>query len=105
MWSDDPNRSGFYGPGFGLAKTSVLFPLSNELALLGAFEGEPRHGDLADRGVAMVNGTVITRADKQVYAAADDFAWSMQHTARIMRRPELLNDQATRPPEPADAEL
>jgi hypothetical protein len=105
MWSDDVNKRGFYGPGFGLPKTSVLFPLSNELALLGAFEGEPRHGDLAELGVARVNGTVIVHADKQVYAAADDFAWAMQHTARrVMRGSELLADQmAGPPPEIAEA--
>ncbi|HVN00647.1 MAG TPA: DUF4238 domain-containing protein, partial [Caulobacteraceae bacterium] len=105
MWSDDPNKRGFYGPGFGLAKTAVLFPVSNELALLGTFEGEPREGDLAERGVAMVNGTIIPHAHKQVYAAADDFAWSMQHTAgRVMRGSQLLADQMAGPPEKAEAE-
>jgi hypothetical protein len=75
MWSDPARRGGFYGPGLGLAQTQLLFPVSSELALIGAFEAENDAIDADERLVAQINGSVILHAGRQVYARDSSFLY------------------------------
>ena len=38
MWSDRARRGQFHGPGHGMRNTQLIFPISNELCAVGAFE-------------------------------------------------------------------
>jgi hypothetical protein len=94
MWSDPAQREKFHGPGFGLRRTQIVFSISNELALIGAFELREEERDAPDWLVAQINGTVALYADRQTYARHSNFMWKLAHNTRIMRGDELLADQA-----------
>jgi hypothetical protein len=97
MWSDLKIRRGFYPPGLGLGGTQVLFPISNELAAMGAFEAEEGEMEADERLIAEVNGAIIVNSRRQIYARDDDFAYILQHNRKIMRGRDLLRDRARRP--------
>jgi hypothetical protein len=93
MWADPAKRGRFWPPGLGLARTQLLFPISNELAAIGAFEIDEMEKDADELLVAQINGSIIVHAMRQVYARDSDFIYKMQHNSRIMPGEELLNDQ------------
>jgi hypothetical protein len=95
MWSDPKERSkNFPGPGFGMRRTQIVFPISNELAVIGAFEAHEEERDAPDWLIAQINGTVAIHADRQIYAKNANFIYRLVHNRRIMRGDELLSDQA-----------
>jgi hypothetical protein len=94
MWSDPARQGQFKGPGHGAPGTIVIFPLCNELAVLGSFEGDEGVRNLTTAQVAAVNGTIALHAERQVYARDDNFTYQMSHHGRIMRGDEFLADQA-----------
>jgi hypothetical protein len=86
-WSDGQPHGGM-SPGFALAGTEVIFPLSTNIALRGTFEGEENvvKSDMAT--VAQLNSLVISNAANQVYAH--------DHTFKFKRRmPDELGSGAT----------
>jgi hypothetical protein len=95
MWSDPAWRGGFRGPGYGLRRTQIIFSISNELAVIGAFEAYDDEMNVSQLFVAQVNATVILYSDRQIYARDGHFVYKMQHNTRIMRGFELLRDQST----------
>jgi hypothetical protein len=96
--SDDPvclewrDQTRTEPPGLGRRGTAITFPVANELAIIGTFEGQGRVVEADDNTVAMINGNVIAPANRQIYARADDFVYVMPHNARTMRGSDLLND-------------
>ena len=94
MWSDPKERGKFHGPGFGLHRTQIVFPISNELAVIGAFEAHEEERDAPEWLIAQINATVSIYADRQIYARHSNFIYKMAHNSRIMRGDELLADQA-----------
>jgi hypothetical protein len=94
MWADPARRGRFHGPGFGLRRTQILFPISNDLAVIGAFEAREDEMDVGPLFVAQVNGTLILYA-RQIYARDGHFLYKLAHNSCIMRGFELLKDQAT----------
>jgi len=98
MWSDPEKRGKFHPPGHGLRRTQVLFPISNELAVMGAFEAYEEERDAPDWLIAQINATVALHADRQIYARGSDFMYRMAHNERIMRGNEFLADQETLSP-------
>ena len=95
MWSDPKQRGKFHGPGYGLRRTQIVFPISNELAMIGAFEAEEAAYDADTELIAEINGAVMTHSLRQVYARDQDFTYILGHNRRIMTGDELLLDQAT----------
>jgi hypothetical protein len=95
MWADPTKRGGFWPPGLGLPRTQLLFPISNELAAIGAFEIDETEMDVDELLISQINGEIILHATRQVYARDSDFLYKMQHNSRIMRGTELLTDQLT----------
>lgn len=57
-----------HSPGFGMGDTEVLFPLTQNMALVGAFDGEDRMEDADMFFVAGANARMIGYAFAQVYA-------------------------------------
>jgi hypothetical protein len=94
-WSDPKERRGFSPPpGLGLMGTQLLFPISNEFAMIGAFEIDEDEIDADESLVARVNGSVIVHAERQIYARDSDFIYKMQHHSKIMPGEGLLDDLA-----------
>jgi hypothetical protein len=93
MWSDPEQRGKFHPPGHGLRRTQILFPISNELAVMGAFESHDEERDAPDWLIAQFNATVALHADRQIYARDSNFMYRMAHNERIMRGDEFLADQ------------
>lgn len=98
MWSEPAKRAGFFPPGLGLKRTQLLFPISNELAAIGAFEIEEDEVDANDLLISQINGSILLHATRQIYARDSDFLYKLQHNPKIMRGTDLLHDQCLRPP-------
>jgi hypothetical protein len=81
MGSDPAERGGFYPPGLGLLRTQLLFPVSNELVIIGAFEIDNAEIDADDLLIAQINGSIILHSTRQIYARDSDFLYKMQHNA------------------------
>lgn len=97
MWSDPPTRGGGYPPGLALRRTQLVFPISKELLIIGAFEAEDGEIDADDFLIAQINGRIILHATRQIYARDSEFLYRMQHNPGIMRGSELLKDQCFTP--------
>lgn len=98
MWTDPERRDKFPPPGHGLRRTQLLFTISNELAMMGAFEAQEEERDAPDRLIAEINTMVALDADRQIYARDSNFIYWMAHNKRIMRGDEFLADQAAMQP-------
>lgn len=92
-WSNMAQCGGSYPPGLGLRKTQLLFPISNELAAIGAFEIENGEIDADDLLIPQINGSIIRHSMRQIYARDSNFLYRMQHNADIMHGASLLDDQ------------
>lgn len=82
VWTD-PKHVGMLGagPGFGLMKSTVYFPLSPEIVLEGAFEpfDDPRSIiELSLEGVAITNNNLMAYAQRQIYAPHTRFRYMVR---------------------------
>jgi hypothetical protein len=93
MWSDPELRRGFHSPGHRLLGTQLVFPISNELAMIGAFEIESEERDADQSLIAQVNTAVIAHSERQVYARDGEFLYLSPHRAKIMRGVEIVGDR------------
>jgi hypothetical protein len=92
MWSDPAERGHMPPPGFGLTKTQVLFPLSQELAMIGAFEMRDEERDADALVVGNVNGSTFLHCKRQVYGRDCAFPYKLTHNDETRRGDELLSD-------------
>ncbi len=91
-FSDPAMRGGFYSPGFALPETEVVFPVTQRLALIGAFEADTAE-IVADRELqAIVNGAMLANASAQVYAATLDFEYRLKTDVPLRSGHDLLGD-------------
>lgn len=79
-------------PGLGRNGTQLIFPISNELAAIGAFGIKERTVDADDESIAKVNGNIIRMRNHQVYARGEDFVYFLQHNTHPMKGTQLLAD-------------
>lgn len=93
MW-DDPKQQ--EPPGLGRRGTHILFPISNELAIVGTCEGTDRAVEADDDFVAVTNGNILPLANRQVYARSGDFTYAMLHNKGALRGTDLLNDPVSK---------
>jgi hypothetical protein len=98
MWSDPEKRGGRRAPGLGLTGTQIVFPVSNELAIVGAFEIREAEWDVSDQLIAQINGAIIVGAERQIYARDSDFIYKLAHNKKIRRGAELVTDEVIRRP-------
>ncbi|MFZ6873244.1 DUF4238 domain-containing protein [Undibacterium sp. Di27W] len=54
QWSEQKDRGSFYSPSFGLKGTEVVFPISNELAMVRVFGGHDGVVDITPDVVAQI---------------------------------------------------
>jgi hypothetical protein len=74
--------------------TQLLFPISNELAIIGAFEIDEDEIEADESLVARINGSVLVHAERQIYSRDSDFLYKMQHHSKVMPGAGLLDDLA-----------
>ncbi|CAN7784068.1 DUF4238 domain-containing protein [Cupriavidus necator] len=92
-WDDPKMKGGFYAPGFGMKKTSVICPLTKHLTLHGHFEtpgGGPVELDV--NGVAEANTRQIWQSQRQIYSESDNFLF-LGKGGVLQRGSELLSDR------------
>ncbi|KQM20096.1 hypothetical protein ASE73_04950 [Sphingomonas sp. Leaf24] len=81
-WNDEAMNRGPYGVGLGCSETTLVFPISHDLALIGSFEDGAGSSVVDERMVAAVNSTMFFSAMRQVYAQAD---FSINDAGRVVR--------------------
>ncbi|MGE0221924.1 MAG: DUF4238 domain-containing protein [Acetobacteraceae bacterium] len=94
MWRDPKRRGGPHPPGYGLRGTQIVFPISNDLAMIGGFEFTDTECNADERQIAEINTTIIAYADQQIYARDREFRYLSPRSGRIMRGAEVMNDSA-----------
>jgi hypothetical protein len=57
-----------HSPGFGMKETEIVFPISQDIAVIGAFEIENQVLNADRNFVACINSRIIAFATSQVYA-------------------------------------
>ena len=93
MWSNPKNRNSPYAPGFGMMNTQVLFPISNRLALMGAFKIKDQTLDINDDMVASINGAILSTCSRQVYARDLHFHYKLEPNEQPRKASRLIADQ------------
>ncbi|HMJ41342.1 MAG TPA: DUF4238 domain-containing protein [Pseudolabrys sp.] len=73
--------------------TEIFFPISPNLAVVGAFELENGEADFNDEQVASSNGTTILNAHRQVYAGRDDFRYQIDQKQKPQPASALITDK------------
>lgn len=76
-WLDSPKTRSFFGqsPGFDLGNTQVYFPISQNLALIGEFDGEDCTLQAISQVVGHGNVQMIEHSVAQLYSSKKDFMY------------------------------
>jgi hypothetical protein len=93
MWSGPERRNNFFPPGHGLHGTQLVFPVSRELAIIGAFDLFDEERDADENLIAQVNTTIIAHAERQFYARDGEFVYLSPYRGKIMRGTEIIKDR------------
>jgi Protein of unknown function (DUF4238) len=91
-WSKAEHRGGRFGPGYGLAGTDILFPLSSELGLIGRFDGNEVSVEADLFTVSSFNTAVIGYASSQIYAADNQYYYMRPFPQAFGRGYMLVED-------------
>lgn len=78
-------------PGFGLKGTEVYFPISQDLALIGEFDGEDKTIEANENLVAVLNSKMLFNLNAQIYAPKFDFKFFGKDND-ILNGKELLRE-------------
>ncbi|TDK67984.1 DUF4238 domain-containing protein [Sapientia aquatica] len=74
-WKEQKARGFFASPGHATMGTELFFPISQELAMVGTFEGPQKTIDINEDYVAYFNGVLIHSSQRQVYARDGRFKY------------------------------
>jgi hypothetical protein len=97
-WSDPAMRAGDLSPGLGVPHTQIYFPVSPQLAVVGAFEIEDGEEDINEDRVGLMNGAMVQNASRQVYSRNHMFSYTMTLEEPTRKGSQLISD--TRFPRP-----
>lgn len=100
--SDPAMNRGPYGVGLGCADTTITFPISHELAVIGSFERGGGVRIVEEQIVAAVNFTMFQTAMRQIYAPADFSINDVGPAVRLFSQSELWRRVRERPTDPED---
>jgi hypothetical protein len=94
-WADEEDqRKAAYPPGHGLRGTEVVFPISPELILYGAYqEGKEGRMRATAEQVAQLNRRVASFARQQVYASSDRFLFFGASGPEVVRGLKRATDE------------
>jgi Protein of unknown function (DUF4238) len=93
MWTDPAMRTGPFAPGVALMGTDIYFPISPQLAVVGAFDVANTVEDVNEARVAVANSAMTAGADRQVYARNHDFSYAQTHRETPRRGSQLISDK------------
>lgn len=96
-WTEAALDHGFHGPGLGLAKTTVIFPVSRHLALEGRFESGGGELKVDRQLVAAINVATLGSADHQLYASGDFPILDIDREVRPFSTSQLWEQIRNRP--------
>lgn len=103
-WSDPGTESGMFGPGLGVGGTSIIFPISRNLAIEGRYERGGGTMHATPELVAAVNIATLTSTMRQVYSAEDFPITDLDGTIRPFSQSEFwLERICNRPPDTEQA--
>jgi hypothetical protein len=91
-WSDGEPHGGL-SPGFAVAGTEVIFPVSTKVCLRGTFEGEENVVEADATTVARLNSLIVSNAEDQVYAHDHSFKFMRQEPDQLGSGATLLEDK------------
>jgi hypothetical protein len=95
-WTSPGEHGVFWPPGLAVAETQLLFPVANDLAIIGAFEFDDGEQEADELLVASVNGMIIGHATRQIYARDENFPYVMPPDPQIRRGVRLVDDIAAK---------
>jgi hypothetical protein len=78
-WSDNRDYGPFSAPAHGRRETSLVFPISSEVVLIGTFEDAPQRIVHDEAQVTSVNTIVARHSRRQIYARDGDFRLHLKH--------------------------
>jgi Protein of unknown function (DUF4238) len=93
MWTDPDMRTGLLAPGLAFMGTDIYFPISPQLAVVGAFDVGNTIEDADEARVAVANCAMTAGADRQVYARNHDFSYAQTHEEKPRRGSQLVSDK------------
>jgi hypothetical protein len=93
MWSDPAMRTGPLAPGLALTGTDIYFPISPQLAVVGAFDVENTIEDVDEARVAVANSAMTAGAHRQVYARDHKFSYAQTLQEKPRRGNQLVSDK------------
>jgi len=93
MWSDPAMRTGPLPPGLALKGTDIYFPISPQLAVVGAFDVANTIEDVDEARVGVANSTMTAGADRQVYARDHEFSYTQTLEEKPRRGNQLISDR------------
>jgi hypothetical protein len=96
MWSDGSPSTMQRPVGFGLEGTTVLFPLTRNLLMVGVFGGGEGERNLAPLQVAIFNSMIAQRAERQVYGAGPRVQVALDEVIGLADLPGCLSTAAQR---------
>ncbi len=96
LWKEPEKIPPFFrdSPGFGLQGTRVYFPISQELALIGEFDGNEKNVNATEDLVAIFNSAMIYNCHTQIYAPKFDFKFCSKER-NILSGKDLLKYRST----------
>jgi Protein of unknown function (DUF4238) len=93
MWSDPSMRTGPLAAGLALNGTDIYFPISPQLAVVGAFNVANTIEDVDEARVALANSAMTAGADRQVYARDHKFSYAQTLQEEPRRGHQLISDK------------
>ena len=80
-------------PGIALTGTDIYFPISPQLAVVGAFDVANTVEDIDEARVALANGAMTAGADRQVYSRDHNFSYAQTLEEKPRRGCQLISDK------------
>ncbi len=93
MWNDPADNHPLHPPGIAFLKTSLIFPLSKGIALLGSFEDTDETKEVSEFNVAIINGRMIANSYRQIYSKDLNFWYWLPDSVSPRKGIKLLEDE------------
>jgi hypothetical protein len=87
---NDPRMNGLFPPGFGVKGTTVMFPVTRRLALLGLFEELRPSLYAGPRTVGVINTFTAIYARRFVYSGIADFKLILDADGELVGRDDFM---------------
>jgi hypothetical protein len=93
MWTDPEMRKGPHAPGLAMMGTDIYFPISPNLAVVGAFDVGNTIEDVDEATIAVANSCMTAGAHRQVYASDHKFSYAQTREEVARTGSQLISDK------------